>query len=96
MLRSVQSPATAPVSTHRRCLDRSYFPIGNEDKDHAVKFPLVPVDRPLLADRVYADPYGPNREVLIDRNGADFVFQDHERGLANELRRTLRGNILQL
>ena len=91
MSRLVRSPQSAPISTHRRSLDRSYFPNGNEDKDHVELFPMVPQNVPLVADRVYADPYGPSREVLLDRNGADMFFSDHERGLAIEMRRTLTG-----
>ena len=91
MSRIVRSPNTAPVNTHRLNLDRSYFPNGNEDKDHVERFPMIPANLPLVADRIYADPYGPQREVLVNRNRADFFFSDHERGLAIQLRRTLTG-----
>ena len=89
----VDSPSVAPIETHRLRMDLSYFPVGNEDKDHTMMFPIPPTQNiPTQADRVYTDPYDADRRVIINQNGADFYYDEFERGLRHPIKNTLSGN----
>ena len=75
---------------HRHTLDHSYYPPGNEDKNHGVRFPRIPTEDVRFADRLYADPY--RRSVyIVDRNGKEMFFTDEENGLISPARPRLNG-----
>ena len=78
--------------THRHRLDHGYYPFGNEDKDHSRLFPIIPT-MPAVADRVYTDPYDSTNHLIININGAEFYFGEHERLLKSDLTRILKGKI---
>ena len=80
-------------SHHRHTLDPSYFPAGNEDKNHNTRFPQIPPTGGDFADRVYADPYRRNVYIL-NRNGQEMFFNEEEQGLISPARPRLNGRFL--
>ena len=91
----VESPSIAPPATHRLRLDITYFPNGNEDKDHTSLFPLPPAHNvPTQADRIYTDPYDAERRAIINQNGAEFYYTEFEQGLRHPIKNTLTGECL--
>ena len=80
------------IETHRQCLDTSYYPPGNEDKDHSRMMPITP-NVPAIADRVYTDPYDKTNHLIVNINGADYYYGEHEAALKSDLIRVLQGNL---
>ena len=79
---------------HRQNLTRQYFPIGNEDMEHALMYPNPPFPTPTRGDRIITDPYTAGDQPKIIDNLSDFFIDDHEALLVTVQKKAFSGTCL--